>query len=138
MEYFQVRYDSRVVIYDRRGFIRLATGRWIEPRVGYLSILFVSYKSRKNQIVRGKSISEAFCLLVTYLLTYLDAPKITLNIIPLSINQSHKNKIFSLIILLIQVFQKCTVLYSPFRTIGHRVINECCITDPSREVGLSF
>ena len=24
--YFQVRYDSRVVIYDRRGFIRLATG----------------------------------------------------------------------------------------------------------------
>ena len=26
MGYFQVRYDSRVVIYDRRGFIRLATG----------------------------------------------------------------------------------------------------------------
>ena len=26
MEYFQVRYDSRVVIYDRRGSIRLATG----------------------------------------------------------------------------------------------------------------
>ena len=26
MEYFQVRYDSRVVNYDRRGFIRLATG----------------------------------------------------------------------------------------------------------------
>jgi len=26
MEYFLVRYDSRVVIYDRRGFIRLATG----------------------------------------------------------------------------------------------------------------
>ena len=25
MEYFLVRYDSRVVIYDRRGFIRLAT-----------------------------------------------------------------------------------------------------------------
>ena len=25
MENFQVRYDSRVVIYDRRGFIRLAT-----------------------------------------------------------------------------------------------------------------
>ena len=25
MGYFQVRYDSRVVIYDRRGFIRLAT-----------------------------------------------------------------------------------------------------------------
>ena len=27
MGYFQVRYDSRVVIYDRRGFIRLATGQ---------------------------------------------------------------------------------------------------------------
>ena len=26
MEYFQVRYDSRVVIYDRKLFIRLATG----------------------------------------------------------------------------------------------------------------
>ena len=27
MGYFPVRYDSRVVNYDRRGFIRLATGR---------------------------------------------------------------------------------------------------------------
>ena len=26
MGYFPVRYDSRVVNYDRRGFIRLATG----------------------------------------------------------------------------------------------------------------
>ena len=26
MGYFPVRYDSRVVIYDRRAFIRLATG----------------------------------------------------------------------------------------------------------------
>ena len=26
MEYFQVRYDSRVVNYDHRGFIRLETG----------------------------------------------------------------------------------------------------------------
>ena len=26
MGYFQVRYDSRVVIYNHRGFIRLATG----------------------------------------------------------------------------------------------------------------
>ena len=26
MGYFQVRYNSRVVKYDRRGFIRLATG----------------------------------------------------------------------------------------------------------------
>ena len=25
MGYFQVRYDSRVIIYDHRGFIRLAT-----------------------------------------------------------------------------------------------------------------
>ena len=28
MGYFPVRYDSRVVIYDRRGFIRLATEEW--------------------------------------------------------------------------------------------------------------
>ena len=26
MGYFQVRYDSRVINYDRRGFIRLTTG----------------------------------------------------------------------------------------------------------------
>ena len=26
MDYFQVRYDFRVINYDRRGFIRLATG----------------------------------------------------------------------------------------------------------------
>ena len=30
MGYFQVRYDSRVVIYDRRGFIRLATDPHLE------------------------------------------------------------------------------------------------------------
>ena len=30
MGYFPVRYDSRVVIYDRRGFIRLATVEGIE------------------------------------------------------------------------------------------------------------
>ena len=32
MGYFQVRYDSRVVNYDRRGFIRLATERLKRPR----------------------------------------------------------------------------------------------------------
>ena len=32
MGYFQVRYDSRVVNYDRRGFIRLAT----EPLPAFL------------------------------------------------------------------------------------------------------
>ena len=30
MGYFQVRYDSRVVNYDCRGFIRLATGLYFE------------------------------------------------------------------------------------------------------------
>ena len=34
MGYFQVRYDSRVVIYDRRAFIRLATGR-TAPKVQF-------------------------------------------------------------------------------------------------------
>ena len=28
MGYFQVRYDSRVVIYERKMFIRLATEQW--------------------------------------------------------------------------------------------------------------
>ena len=32
MGYFQVRYDSRVVIYDRRAFIRLATVRRVKIR----------------------------------------------------------------------------------------------------------
>ena len=31
MGYFQVRYDSRVVNYDRRGFIRLTTGQHFGP-----------------------------------------------------------------------------------------------------------
>ena len=35
MEYFLVRYDSRVVIYDRRGFIRLATERALETGILY-------------------------------------------------------------------------------------------------------
>ena len=31
MRYFQVRYDSRVVNYDRKGFIRLATALLLHP-----------------------------------------------------------------------------------------------------------
>ena len=31
MGYFQVRYDSRGVNYDRRGFIRLATDEALKP-----------------------------------------------------------------------------------------------------------
>ena len=34
MGYFQVRYDSRVVIYDCRAFIRLATGT-VVCKIGY-------------------------------------------------------------------------------------------------------
>ena len=41
MEYFLVRYDSRVVIYDRRGFIRLATG------LGFLSYKGIKVSSLK-------------------------------------------------------------------------------------------
>ena len=32
MGYFQVRYDNRVINYDRRGFIRLATGLVVKGR----------------------------------------------------------------------------------------------------------
>ena len=41
MGYFQVRYDSRVVNYDRRGFIRLATGFVIHICSYYTSVVFV-------------------------------------------------------------------------------------------------
>ena len=48
MGYFQVRYDSRVINYDRRGFIRLATGQRRERR----EQLFVRFRSktRANKI----------------------------------------------------------------------------------------
>ena len=39
MEYFQVRYDSRVVNYDRRGFIRLATGRFITREHFFVTVV---------------------------------------------------------------------------------------------------
>ena len=39
MGYFQVRYDSGVVIYNCRGFTRLATGAY-DPSVDPLKIIF--------------------------------------------------------------------------------------------------
>ena len=42
MGYFQVRYDSRVVIYDCRAFIRLTTGRSIDSN-GHAFITTPSY-----------------------------------------------------------------------------------------------
>ena len=51
MGYFQVRYDSRVVIYDRRGFIRLAT---VYQAVGKRLLVRGSwYKSYEGRHVRG-------------------------------------------------------------------------------------
>ena len=41
MGYFQVRYDSRIVNYDRRGFIRLATGLNRCPALGPVLALLV-------------------------------------------------------------------------------------------------
>ena len=46
MKYFLVRYDSRVVIYDRRGFIRLAT------RLAPLPLSFVN--ERKEWVKKAK------------------------------------------------------------------------------------
>ena len=40
MGYFQVRYDSRVVIYDRRAFTRLTSGQ------SYKHFTLVNYDSR--------------------------------------------------------------------------------------------
>ena len=36
MGYFPVRYDSRVVIYDRRGFIRLATDHVVDVKKTFI------------------------------------------------------------------------------------------------------
>ena len=41
MGYFEVRYDSGVVIYDRRGFIRLATGDYVFRELFTLVKLFI-------------------------------------------------------------------------------------------------
>ena len=66
MEYFQVRYDSRVVIYEHKMFIRLATGSYLlqsvhltrprdsQPTIGHVlrtfvvTILEMSPKSSKT------------------------------------------------------------------------------------------
>ena len=65
MGYFQVRYDSRVVIYDRRGFIRLATVQFIEQQ----KVTFVfDGKERKEKkkrprfvpILNSKSLSLSY------------------------------------------------------------------------------
>ena len=37
MGYFQVRYDSRVVIYERKMFIRLATGHLLNDQLYFLT-----------------------------------------------------------------------------------------------------
>ena len=45
MEYFPVRYDSRVIIYERKMFIRLATGlieyRWFKQKRPLTILYFV-------------------------------------------------------------------------------------------------
>ena len=43
MGYFQVRYDSRVVNYDRRGFIRLATDLTTIILFNFLKGVFACY-----------------------------------------------------------------------------------------------
>ena len=45
MGYFQVRYDSRVVIYERKLFIRLATG--FDAPTNEFLILITSGKANK-------------------------------------------------------------------------------------------
>ena len=51
MGYFQVRYDSRVVIYDRRGFIRLANGlisvESFDELVGVVKAIFSTSQFRE-------------------------------------------------------------------------------------------
>ena len=51
MGYFQVRYNSRVVIYDRRGFIRLATGlicvESFDELVGVVKAIFSTSQFRE-------------------------------------------------------------------------------------------
>ena len=46
MGYFQVRYDSRVVNYDRRGFIRLVTVYRTPTEEGMITVRLVSSSTR--------------------------------------------------------------------------------------------
>ena len=51
MGYFPVRYDSRVVIYDRRGFIRLATATSVNQALGTCSgVIEASLTSRTERV----------------------------------------------------------------------------------------
>ena len=56
MGYFQVRYDSRVVIYNRRGFIRLGTGLNLAADLGPVLALLLLYSGHRifTYIIRGK------------------------------------------------------------------------------------
>ena len=76
MGYFQVRYDSRVVIYDRRAFIRLATEN--THRLGKLVSSFTSLNSADS--LHTKNI---FSLLVKSSLVKLETNCIV--ILPLTV-----------------------------------------------------
>ena len=58
MGYFQVRYDSRVVNYDRRGFIRLAT-------VGTsICTMYTSCTCTYTQCIRHVPIHNVYVMLI--------------------------------------------------------------------------
>ena len=63
MGYFQVRYNSRVVVYNRRGFIRLATAVGSNPGLGLILHL---NKVNKTVKVRKKNFKP-------FLLTFLSS-----------------------------------------------------------------
>ena len=78
MGYFQVRYDSRVVNYDCRGFIRLATGSNLDSSYlllkiyekmsfkytvpGFESMTFRSLFSSHNHLTKNPTQVEKLCL----------------------------------------------------------------------------
>ena len=67
MGYFQVRYDSRVVIYERKMFIRLATGVECEDSKNPWAVLVVKWSvfspSTPTIRVRIPLKSTVFCYL---------------------------------------------------------------------------
>ena len=55
MGYFQVRFNSRVVIYDHRGFIRLATDAGVDQSATFSKLFEYGVDSRYGYLPRHTS-----------------------------------------------------------------------------------
>ena len=84
MGYFPVRYESRVVNYDRRGFIRLATGLMVKVHVTFRQPLFstccratfvgFNRKVDNESVMTGKDIIVQVFSIFIYLDPWVNPP----------------------------------------------------------------